>query len=647
MRRFSFAILLLMLLCGCAGNPAPVVPEELIEPGAQTSPVTPVTGGIPAPSKMVRSVSDTPVNASGRIQLGTADTLGLDTNPFEPTWLWFNSPQEIYRQQFKLGIVSYFPPDLPLAYKGYCFDLAGYDGELAVTFSWATAPAAGNLYLAAADFTRDRWDWYCPADPALFTFPAMDEYLNERGQFYLLVMVLREAAELDWIRVGGNAPPFTDVLLEGPVMPQGPLVIDMYWGCFDADGELASLEYDLDGDGSFETEAAPGCYTQGSLNDPGSHTIGVRATDDEGLAASAQIELEVNNWQAEVVAAGTAPAARLDSADNLHLIYTGTEYPTGYATNASGGWELEQLPASLDPRFSHALALDSHDTIYASVANQGQVEILRRAAGGWEEACPVLEAEMPDYQDTYLELGSDGKVHYCAATSLPLGVAIPADPFISTLVYWTCSGDTWTQQYTRVTDSHSFGFNLGADQATPQFAVAVRSGDFTLPLHGAWDPLAEEWVEQFVSTSSGAAYASFASSGGTNYLLNWAGLTLYSETGGNWQWKSTPNIMGCVNAAVAVDEEGVVHTVFAKESYDRLRRAYNLDTLMYATLGEYEWQLETVMVSELGKMRGLQLLLSTDGTTHIFCASEIPDDARPTTAYAGLKPGKRILHIWR
>ncbi len=73
-------------------------------------------------------------------------------------------------------------------------------------------------------------------------------------------------------------------------------------GSSDPDGSIASYEWDVDGDGAFEST---GRSTSLSFDSPGTRTVTVRVTDDEGASANATAQIVVN---APPSAVATAPS---------------------------------------------------------------------------------------------------------------------------------------------------------------------------------------------------------------------------------------------------------------------------------------------------------------------------------------------------
>jgi hypothetical protein len=64
-------------------------------------------------------------------------------------------------------------------------------------------------------------------------------------------------------------------------------------GSVDDNGSIARVEWDLDGNGTFERETGSARQTSISYADPGTHGIAVRVIDDSGIAATAGSVIDV------------------------------------------------------------------------------------------------------------------------------------------------------------------------------------------------------------------------------------------------------------------------------------------------------------------------------------------------------------------
>jgi len=62
----------------------------------------------------------------------------------------------------------------------------------------------------------------------------------------------------------------------------------------DADGQITSVTYDLDGDGRFETNHSGALTATTSFANPGLYTVGVRVQDDDGAVAIASVDVRIS-----------------------------------------------------------------------------------------------------------------------------------------------------------------------------------------------------------------------------------------------------------------------------------------------------------------------------------------------------------------
>jgi plastocyanin len=135
------------------------------------------------------------------------------------------------------------------------------------------------------------------------------------------------------VAAAGNQHPARVSFSVSPATPVvGQPVTFTYTGDSDPDGTLVRWEWDLDGDGSFETSSTAGTVTHSYLS-PGAVTVRMRAIDN-GNEASAVAEQALS-----VVAAGsassidrTAPRATRLKLKGLTLTFRSSERATATAT---------------------------------------------------------------------------------------------------------------------------------------------------------------------------------------------------------------------------------------------------------------------------------------------------------------------------
>jgi outer membrane protein assembly factor BamB len=91
-----------------------------------------------------------------------------------------------------------------LAYATYQFQLDGFDLDPVLHLTWAQTGAFSDGWVALANFTRDRWDWFpLPSDGALPFDPA--KHISGPGVMYVVVL-FTGTAEWRLQRVAINAP---------------------------------------------------------------------------------------------------------------------------------------------------------------------------------------------------------------------------------------------------------------------------------------------------------------------------------------------------------------------------------------------------------------------------------------------------------
>jgi hypothetical protein len=74
----------------------------------------------------------------------------------------------------------------------------------------------------------------------------------------------------------------------------------------DPDGEITGVRYDLDGDGTYETDGQGARFATTSFNSPGLRTVGVQVSDNEGGVARASADVRITSAQASGTAQGVA-----------------------------------------------------------------------------------------------------------------------------------------------------------------------------------------------------------------------------------------------------------------------------------------------------------------------------------------------------
>jgi PKD repeat protein len=131
-------------------------------------------------------------------------------------------------------------------------------------------------------------------------------------------------------------PPTADLTYQ-PVAPltKDNVLLDA-GGSTDPDGPIADYRWDLDGDGTYESDTGTVATTTTSFDTPGVHTVRVLVTDGDGATATKSVDIIVGNRPpvASIAAPGVAVAGR-----QLTLDASGSTDPDG--TIASYDWDLD------------------------------------------------------------------------------------------------------------------------------------------------------------------------------------------------------------------------------------------------------------------------------------------------------------------
>lgn len=96
-----------------------------------------------------------------------------------------------------------------------------------------------------------------------------------------------------FVNTDGNVPPTARFeMSSGLVFPGQPVTFDASSSA-DADGTIAQYEWDLDGDGSFETSSGATPTVSRAYESPGPVNVRLKVTDNTGASDEATLRLEV------------------------------------------------------------------------------------------------------------------------------------------------------------------------------------------------------------------------------------------------------------------------------------------------------------------------------------------------------------------
>ncbi|MCC7479421.1 PKD domain-containing protein [bacterium] len=282
----SFALLLL-LLCSCQGaGKSPV--SELQDAASRLEAVR----RIPVPARPAESPLLLPDPAQlDRMAAAAPGQRLLDGADFD-------GALPSGRVSASGTALSFAPTGASLAnvaFAIYHFDLPGYSGEGSVQTNWgSSAPAAGSFFIGVADYAGNAWRWFTgdTANPLLL--PEGLDFLSPGEQCYIAVCLSGSSAhELQSLRLGSDMPPTAALMPEYEVLSTGA---EMYLdaGASSDDFGIVLYEWDLDGNGSFETSTGTVFQAECSFATGGQHTVSVRVSDTAGQSATSSATVTVD-----------------------------------------------------------------------------------------------------------------------------------------------------------------------------------------------------------------------------------------------------------------------------------------------------------------------------------------------------------------
>lgn len=189
-----------------------------------------------------------------------------------------------------------------MAFAVYRIDAVGYSGTPELHTYWDTFPGSGNVWIGAANFMSNRWDWYELASPALLNFGALANHHNALGSYFMAVAVLGSGTyNLKLLRLG---PP--DVC--GDVVISLQASIAPTTKSFDISGlyvtgtTITGCDWDFNNDGTVD-DFGLGVHTH-SYPVPGDFPLRLTVHTDLGDAITKTVPLTVLTgvWDVKTVA---------------------------------------------------------------------------------------------------------------------------------------------------------------------------------------------------------------------------------------------------------------------------------------------------------------------------------------------------------
>ncbi|MEZ5339181.1 MAG: PKD domain-containing protein [bacterium] len=237
-----------------------------------------------------------------------------------------------------LGITVLEPPSniLPVA-RIEAFPNTVTAGESVQLDATPSSDADGDIISWAWDFDGDQIFDQISYDSSL-----VNHTYGEAGSFEATVRVTdnlggtaKASTLVTVLGVNGNQPPVASLVVT-PAGGAPPIAVQFdATGSVDPDGTIASYEWDLDGDGSFEENSGTTGVNSRIYTTKGVYNVMVRITDDQGATAKKIVPVTV----------GTPPTAVLstDIDSDSNPPERVTEDPSSVTLNASASFDADGL----------------------------------------------------------------------------------------------------------------------------------------------------------------------------------------------------------------------------------------------------------------------------------------------------------------
>jgi subtilisin-like proprotein convertase family protein len=160
-----------------------------------------------------------------------------------------------------------------------------------------------------------------------------------------------------------NRAPTADLALSAPPAARGRVTTFDASTTTDPDGTIAHYEWDLDGNGSYETDGGAAATTTKTYAATGPVTVGLRVTDDDGGVDTATLPVDVT--EAPVVGTLSALPAQPRPGANVAFTLSGASDPDGgpvtYAWSFGDGATVD--PGALTESHTYATAATVNVTV--------------------------------------------------------------------------------------------------------------------------------------------------------------------------------------------------------------------------------------------------------------------------------------------
>ena len=275
MGRTVSLVLLVCLLAGCAGSSALPTTRLQATPGAYN-----ITN-LPVPSLL------------GKLAAASASVNGADyITAVPPLHVAVDGTAAVYSPNY-IGDGSVVN-DLAMAF--YTIVTDGFDEGLMVNLTWTTAPAAEDIWLAAADYKHDAWHWHRAKTDGSIAVSDRARYTLADGTFPVIIAIGGTTeCRLEQITVEDYGLPVADLTSDpAPASGNPPFAVNFdASGSASPNGAIVDYQWDLDGNGSFGEHQKPEGAYSGAATAAFTYnltlltTAKVRVTDELGFIAEA------------------------------------------------------------------------------------------------------------------------------------------------------------------------------------------------------------------------------------------------------------------------------------------------------------------------------------------------------------------------
>ncbi|MEP0815146.1 MAG: PKD domain-containing protein [bacterium] len=322
--------------------------------------VFPKTFTVDAPVAMLKYLKVAPVDSQGNI--------GPMSDPVERT-------------------AAVYPPSIESV-----SPLSGNDGTQ-VTFS---AVVSGS---APLDYD---WDFGGGADPDNSSQESPVVTLGAAGEYSCSLTVSNSAGESSFPFTLSVAPynePPVAMLTVSPPTGKVPLEVSLdARGSSDTDGTISKFEFDLDGNGTFETNNGGNGLSLHTFETPGNLLLAVRVTDNEGATATAAKQITLYEGDNQLpVAALTASAQEGDVPFTVGFDASGSYDPDGtiasYDWNFDGGeWDLLNAGPTVEKTYLVVYpAIECKVRVTDNEGDSTEASVFLSTHGWFDSAGAVLE----------------------------------------------------------------------------------------------------------------------------------------------------------------------------------------------------------------------------------------------------------------